>query len=394
MAAGQPFGLRLAGYRSIESLRLERGSRAWGSDIGPDTTPFEAGLGWAVDLYRKSLLKSAFDGRLTAEWRERNPEKIESAEALLVRIRGERERHYQAALNEWKRAVSGWEQGGKKGRKPTKPRQPANLAADCEPDHLSELTETNDNAKNLPKSWTVAKGADLTRFVRGVSYKKSEAQQQQEEGLTCVLRANNFGGDFMLDDLVFVPRSKITSEQFLKRDDLLFSMSSGSKSKVGKSILVRKDINASFGAFCGVLRPFNLKVSDWLSLAFSRRDFRKYVEDLAAGTNINNLKPQHLADYKFPFPPLEEQRRIVEILDTRLEAARSLETEIESALVRADSLRQSILKKAFAGKLVPQDPTDEPAQALLARIRARRDERLTAKPRKPTRQRANAGNPS
>jgi 4-methylaminobutanoate oxidase (formaldehyde-forming) len=50
MAAGQPHGIANAGYRAIESLRLEKGYRAWGSDIGPDHTPLEAGLGWAVKL--------------------------------------------------------------------------------------------------------------------------------------------------------------------------------------------------------------------------------------------------------------------------------------------------------------------------------------------------------
>ncbi len=50
MAAGRGFGIANAGYRAIESLRLEKGYRAWGSDIGPDYTPFEAGLGWAVKL--------------------------------------------------------------------------------------------------------------------------------------------------------------------------------------------------------------------------------------------------------------------------------------------------------------------------------------------------------
>src|SRR6185503_13269424 len=50
MAAGRPLGLVNAGYRAIESLRLEKGYRAWGADIGPDHTPLEAGLGWAVKL--------------------------------------------------------------------------------------------------------------------------------------------------------------------------------------------------------------------------------------------------------------------------------------------------------------------------------------------------------
>src|SRR3546814_17865215 len=50
MAAGKPHGIANAGYRAIDSLRLEKGYRAWGSDIGPDHTPFEAGLGWAVKM--------------------------------------------------------------------------------------------------------------------------------------------------------------------------------------------------------------------------------------------------------------------------------------------------------------------------------------------------------
>ena len=50
MAAGKPHGIRPVGYRALESLRLEKGYRAWGSDITPNDTPFEAGLGWAVKL--------------------------------------------------------------------------------------------------------------------------------------------------------------------------------------------------------------------------------------------------------------------------------------------------------------------------------------------------------
>jgi 4-methylaminobutanoate oxidase (formaldehyde-forming) len=63
MAAGQPFGIGNAGYRAIESLRLEKGYRAWGSDVGPDHTPLEAGMGWAVKL----KTDIAFTGRSAIE---------------------------------------------------------------------------------------------------------------------------------------------------------------------------------------------------------------------------------------------------------------------------------------------------------------------------------------
>ena len=66
---------------------------------------------------------------------------------------------------------------------------------------------------------------------------------------------------------------------------------------------------------------------------------------------------------------MPQERRI---LDARLEAAEALEAEIDANLARADGLRQSILKQAFSGKLVPQDPDDEPATVLLKRIKAER----------------------
>ncbi len=77
----------------------------------------------AITLYRQSLLKSAFEGRLTAEWRVQNPDKLESPNTLLARVREEREARYQATLEEWKRAIAEWTRAGKQGRKPAKPKR-------------------------------------------------------------------------------------------------------------------------------------------------------------------------------------------------------------------------------------------------------------------------------
>ena len=74
-----------------------------------------------------------------------------------------------------------------------------------------------------------------------------------------------------------------------------------------------------------------------------------------------------------PLPPLAEQRRIVAEVERRLSVAQQAEAAVEDSLARAERLRQSILKQAFSGRLVPQDPDDEPASALLERIRAERE---------------------
>src|SRR5205085_3092795 len=85
------------------------------------------------------------------------------------------------------------------------------------------------------------------------------------------------------------------------------------------------------------------------------------------GINIETLK-----EMPVPLPPLAEQRRIVAEVARRLSIIEEIEAAVAANLKRAERLRQSILKRAFEGRLVPQDPNDEPASALLARIRAER----------------------
>ena len=91
-----------------------------------------------------------------------------------------------------------------------------------------------------------------------------------------------------------------------------------------------------------------------------------------------NLSPKSLARFSLPIPPLEEQRFIVEEVERRLSVVDKLEATVEENLKQAAGLRQSILKRAFSGELVPQDPDDEPADVLLERIR---EEREAVKPR-------------
>ena len=96
---------------------------------------------------------------------------------------------------------------------------------------------------------------------------------------------------------------------------------------------------------------------------------------------------RQLDEFVFPLPPLEEQYSIVESVDDLLSVIGHLEVNIESKMKSVQGLRQSILKQAFTGKLVPQSPNDEPASELLKRIaverEARAQEAQVAKRRRP-----------
>ena len=101
---------------------------------------------------------------------------------------------------------------------------------------------------------------------------------------------------------------------------------------------------------------------------------RHFIEENAASSaGQNNVSLSLIHTIPVPLPPLAEQRRIVAEVERRLSVIQQTEAVVEANLTRAERLRQSILKQAFSGRLVPQDPNDEPASALLERIRAERE---------------------
>ena len=104
-------------------------------------------------------------------------------------------------------------------------------------------------------------------------------------------------------------------------------------------------------------------------LEFFVRTEREGLERFAPATAQKNLNLKALSDLAVPLPPLAEQHRIVAEVERRLSVIQQAEATVEANLTRAERLRQSIIKQAFSGKLVPQDPGDEPASALLERIR-------------------------
>ncbi len=157
--------------------------------------------------------------------------------------------------------------------------------------------------QKLPNDWTVAKVKYLGELVRGVSYKKEQSSNSPLPNYLPILRANNIQGSLNLNDLVFVDRKYVDEKQLIKKGDIVFAMSSGSKHLVGKSAIAVADFKGAFGAFCAVFRTNNNLNPIYISYFFQSPYYKDFIRDISSGTNINNLKRDNILEILIPLPP-------------------------------------------------------------------------------------------
>ena len=192
---------------------------------------------------------------------------------------------------------------------------------------------------------------DISEQIRGVTYAKRDASAVPKGDYSPMLRANNIGEHgLLLEDLIYVPNSKISLKQRIVPNDVVVAASSGSISVVGKTAQARQGFDGGFGAFCKVLRPGPDVDPHYFGHYFKTASYRHVVSQLAAGVNINNLKKEHLDNLRIPLPPLAEQKRIARILD----AADALRAKRREALAQLDTLLQSTFLDIFG------DPVTNP----------------------------------
>lgn len=185
---------------------------------------------------------------------------------------------------------------------------------------------------------------DIAQQVRGVTFSKNDAVIAPRDGYVAVLRAGNItNSGLAFDDLVYVPKSRVSGKQILQPGDIVVAASSGSREVVGKAAQFCGGTTASFGAFLKVVRPSSTVDPSYLSHYFRTPDYRRRLSSLAAGANINNLKNEHISQLQLPLPPLEEQRRIAAILDQ----ADAIRTHRRQVLTHLDALPQAVFRSLF-----------------------------------------------
>jgi type I restriction enzyme, S subunit len=286
--------------------------------------------------YRQSVLKAAVTGELTKDWREQNKHRLESGENLLNHILKNRRDNWN---------------GQGKYKEPATP----NVTGD----------------QGLPEKWCWCTIEQLSFVATGATPKKGNRAYYDPGTIPWITStAVNQNPIIHYQELITELALKETNVKIIPKGALIMAMYGEGKTRGSVSEL---GIDAGTNQACAALIcSYTQKdTKDFLKM------FLEYNYEIirleSAGGVQPNLNLGIVKETVLPLPPLDEQELIVDQVSDILSQIDTLQDWCATELARSNTLRQSILKDAFSGKLVPQDPKDEPASELLKRIQAERE---------------------
>lgn len=191
------------------------------------------------------------------------------------------------------------------------------------------LTSHTSHYPQLPDGWKEVRLGDICRLISGTSYSKNDIRHN---GIR-ILRGGNIqhGKVLLLDNDVYISTSLHNKEYSLMKGDIIIVASTGSFDLIGKAGYIEQDIpNAQIGAFLRIVRPIDSSISQYLRLIFESALYKSHIQDLAKGTNINNIKASYITDFCIPLPPMGEQKKICNIVKIIFQQL----DDIESSMVK------------------------------------------------------------
>lgn len=293
--------------------------------------------------YRQAVLRDAFAGKLTAAWREAHRGELEPASALLERIRQER--------------AAAEAQGGRRRRARREP----------PPLDTSELPA-------LPEGWV---WATLGELSWDCGYGTSEKCGYEALGQPVLRIPNIVNGTIDLSDLKYATTPALLSGfEPLAPGDMLIVRTNGSPNLIGRAAMVNERFSSAH-FYASYLIRYRIVMPDrlgrWISTIWHAPQVRERVmREAATSAGQYNLSIGKLSKVPLPLPPLAELHAITAEVERCLSLTDDAIESLNKVQHVSTHLRQSILRRAFQGRLVPQDPSDEPAEQLLERIRAQR----------------------
>lgn len=200
----------------------------------------------------------------------------------------------------------------------------------------------------MKAGWEVKTLGEVASFQRGLTYKKADEVPHSNNR---ILRANNIdkiSGSLNLKDIRYIKDDiNIPDSKKIRQGSLLICTASGSKSHLGKIALINVNDDYAFGGFMGQIVPENWIHPKYLYWFTQSDCYRKFIDNLTDGTNINNLRFNQLSELQVPLPPLEEQKRIVSILDEAFEGLDRARENAEANLKSARELFANLLNATF-----------------------------------------------
>lgn len=322
--------------------------------------------------YRASVLKAAVEGRLVpteAELAREEGRDYEPASVLLGRILAERRRRWEEAELAKMKA---------KGKTPKNDTWKAKYKEPAPPD--------TDGLPELPEGWCWASVGQITVSLdQGWSPKCSKKASADEKQWAVMKTSAVQPMSFVDVHNKALPDELVAREHLeIVENDLLVTRA-GPRSRVGICCLVRSTRRRIM--LCD--KVYRLRTAQdffsagYLEILINEPRIMSEIEERKSGISDSglNLTQDRFLELVIPVPPLSEQLRVEDAIGEHLAVVRRTAADCEASIQRSVRLRQSILKWAFEGKLVDQDPNDEPASVLLDRIRAER-EAAAQKPKK------------
>lgn len=313
--------------------------------------------------YRQSLLKAAVSGTLTADWRAQHPT-TETGAQLLERILQQRRARWEA------KQLAKFQEQGKTPPKDWQKKYPEPVQPDTA------------GLPVLPSGWVWASGEQLCEFItKGTTPPKEPASSVQK--IIPFLRVTNLTdrGELDLADKVFI--SAEIHRGFLARsivypNDVLMNIVGPPLGQVAvvPSTFSEWNINQAIAIFRAVDGVFPEFICHYLLSPLAQQWLKARSKTTAGQTNLTLEVCRSLP---FPLPPQDEQKALLLHIDMALSSIVNQQQSIALTLQQSTAQRQNILRAAFSGQLVPQDPNDEPASVLLERIRTERATQTAAK---------------
>jgi type I restriction enzyme, S subunit len=306
---------------------------------------------------RAAILKAAVEGTLTEGWRAQQPAS-ETAEQQLQRILNERRAKWE---DEHLAKMQG------KGVMPKDDKWKDAYKEPGPPDTR--------NLPELPKEWIWASMGQISQIQGGIQ--KQPSRTPRNNAYPYLRVANVFRGRL---DLSVIEKMELFGNELdtlrLEIGDLLIVEGNGSRSEIGRSALWHGEIQDCVHQNHIIRVRLQHIIPSYIDYYWNSPDGNNRVMEVAASTSgLYTLSISKIAKLPIPLPPLVEQQRIVSEIEQRLSIIAQSEVIIEANLIRADRMRLSILNEAFEGRLVPQDPKEEPASILLERIKEERVKR-------------------